>query len=78
MTIPAGHVARVTCYADNTRSFILEDNAADLQSALKGRGVVMTDTEFRWIEEHGGAENDHWLVRIVEKSEPYMEGVEVF
>lgn len=72
--IPAGMEARVTCHSDHSKSTILSDTTRSLRDQLVEHDVGFNETEMRWIDEGHGAENDHWLVRIVEPSEPFEDG----
>lgn len=72
-TIPAGHEARVTCLRDPSRSRFLADTQRPLCDQLAEIGVGFTPTEMGWVENHLGAENDDWIVRVVDASEPLEE-----
>lgn len=65
-----GYEARVHCHADSHHNTVITNNEKPLVELLKDHGVVMNDTEFNWVVEHAGAENDDWIVQIRRHDDP--------
>jgi len=68
--------ARIICYADPEKSFIIEGKISDLTKLLENRDVGISSKEMEWLAQNGGTENDMWRVRIVPQGEMLEEDEE--